>query len=131
MFRKLVCAIVVMTVSLGFAAAENIRGVVKKVDGQKLTVQKTKKSDEKGKPDVNVGEPVVITVAENAKIAKGKFNADTKKFEAGEAIPDGLKNEIFAKIGEKGVNVNLTTNDANVATEVIVRGGGKKKKDAK
>ncbi|MSU79019.1 MAG: hypothetical protein EXS16_13100 [Gemmataceae bacterium] len=127
MFRKLVCAMFVMTVSLGLLAAEEIRGVVTKVDGDKVTVQKFKKG-EKGKQGEKDGDPIVITVAKDAKIAKAKF-AD-KKLEAGEALADGLKNEIFTKIGEKGVGVRITTDDTSkAATQILVV--GKKKKDAK
>ncbi len=129
MFRKLVCAVFVMTVSLGLLAAEEIRGVVTKVDGDKVTVQKFKKG-EKGKKGEKDGDPIVITVAKDAKIAKAKL-AD-KKLEAGEALADGLKNEIFTKIGEKGVGVLITTDDTSkAATQILVVVGGKKKKDAK
>ncbi len=130
MIRKLVCAAFVLTVSLGVLAAEEIRGVVTKVDGSSVTVQKYKKG-EKGKKGEKDGDPVVITVAKDAKIAKATFA--NKKLEAGDALPDGLKNEIFAKIGEKGVSVRITTDDTSkAATQILVLPTfTKKKKDAK
>ena len=131
MLRKLVCAMFVLTVSIGFLAAEEIRGVITKVDGDKITVQKYKKG-EKGKQGEKDGEPVVITVGKDAKIAKAKFSAE-KKLEAGDALADGLKNEVFTKIGEKGVSVRITTDDTSKAatTILVMPTFGKKKKDTK
>ena len=129
MVRKLFCAMIVMTVAIGFVAADPIQVRILKVEGDDVTFQKTKKA-EKGKKAENDGDPVTKSAA-GAVVAKMKFNKEEKKIEVGEKVESGLKNEIFTKIGDKGVNVALTTNDANVATEVIVRGGGKKKKDAK
>ena len=67
MFRKLVCALVVMTVTVGFVLADEYSGVLKNVDGNKITVHKTKKVDNKNQND---GDPVVLTVASDAVIAK-------------------------------------------------------------
>ena len=61
----------------------------------------------------------------------GKFNKDTKKLEAGEALTDGLKNEVFTKIGAKGQFASITTDTDNKhITAIAIFGKGKKKKDA-
>ena len=121
MARKLVCAMFVMVVSIGFVFAEEFQGNITKVEGDKITFQKTKK----GKSD---GDAVVYTTNKDATIAKGKFNKDDKKFTAGDKIEDGLKNEIFTKIGDKGLAVRVTV-DGDKCSQILVT-GGKKKKDA-
>lgn len=135
MFRKLVFSMVVMVVAIGFVAAEEFQATITKVDGDKVTYQKYKKG-EKGKKGEKDGEPVTLTVAKDAKIAKGKFSFKDKKFavEVGDAIEGGLKNEIFTKIdAEKGQGARITTSDDNksITAITIVTFGGKGKKDAK
>ncbi len=51
-----------------------------------------------------------------------------KKVEAGDAIEGGLKNEMFTKIGEKGMFASIVTEDDKVSEIRVVR-FGKKKKD--
>ena len=125
MFRKLVGALIVMTVVIGFVAAGEYNCVVSKVDGNKITCYKTKKV--KGKAPEKVGEDFVLTVNKDAVIAKGVFNKDAKKFEKGDAIEGGLKADIFAKIGEKGITVRVTTDDDDKKASQILVVGGKKK----
>jgi len=159
MFRKLVCAMFAMTVGIGLVAAEEFQASITKVDadGNKVTLQKTKKGD-KGFPEKD-GDPITLAVAKDAKItkAKGSFDKDTKKFSwtSEGAIEGGLKNDIF-KIEEKkkdepkdapkdkgkgkgkgfggfgfgGLNAQITTSeDGKTITAIEVRqfGFGKKK----
>jgi len=126
MFRKLVCAMVVMVVCIGFVMAEEFNCTITKVDGDKITYQKFKKA-KKGQPAEKDGDPVTIGVAKDAKISKGMFDKDAKKFVAGDAIEGGLKSETFTKIGEKGLPVRLTTDADNKSVTVILVTGGKKK----
>lgn len=104
MFRKLVCAMFVMTVGIGLVAAEEFQASITKVDvdGNKVTIQKMKKGEKKFLE--KDGDPITLPVAKDAKITKAKFNfdKDAKKvtWEPGEAIEGGLKNAIF-KIEEK------------------------------
>jgi len=119
MFRKLVCAIFVMTVTVGFVLADEFSGVLTKVDGAKITVQKMKKGAEKGKQEKD-GDPVVLTVNSDAVISKGK-GAKGGKFEATDKIETGLKDEIFTKIDEKkGVNVRITAEGDKVSQILVI-----------
>ena len=114
MVRKLVCTMFVMVIAIGFVAAEEFGAVISKVDGDKVTFKKTKK----GKAD---GDDITLTAA-GAKIAKGK-KGDDKKYTAGDAIEGGLKASVFAKIGDKGVAVRITTDDDNKKiTQILTTG---------
>lgn len=131
MYRKFACAAVVACVTFGIALAEDFNAVVTKVDGDKVTFHKTtfNKTDKK----IEKGDAMTLTVAKDVKVAKGKAVKGGKgKVEVGDAIEDGLKNEVFTKIGEKGLNTRISTSDDNKSiTQILVTGGGKKKKDAK
>ena len=122
--RKIVGAVVVLALFCGIALAEEIRAVITKVDGDKVTFFASKGKDDKGPEQT-------LPVANDAKIVKGKFNKDTKKVEVGEALKDGLKNEVFTKIGDKGVRATVVTDaDNKKITEIRVFSGfGKKKQD--
>src|ERR1043166_6721419 len=122
MFRKLLCGLFVMTVGVGLVAADEFTATITKVDGNKVTYQKMKGFGKKAEKD---GDPVTLEVSKNAKIAKAKFSFDKEakkaKFEAGDAIEGGLKADVFAKIGEKGVNARITTSDDNKSiTQILV-----------
>jgi hypothetical protein len=120
MLRKFVCAAVVVVVGLGVAMADEFGAVITKVDGNKVTFQKVKKGEK--------SDPMTLPVKAGAKITKGMFNKDTKKFEAGDAIDTGLKNEMFTKIdAEKGLAVRITTDEDNKNITAITVGGKKKK----
>ena len=119
--RRLVFASVVVLVGFSFALAEEFSANISKVDGNKITFQKTKKGEK-------VGDAMTLPVADNVKIAKGKKDKDTKKLEVGDAIEGGLKAKMFAEIGEKGVNARITEEGGKI-TQILVTGGGKKKKN--
>jgi hypothetical protein len=110
MLRKLLGVAVLMCVSLGLVYAEEFNARIRKVDGNKIEITKGKKGEK--------GEDSTLTAADNVKVVKGKFNEE-KKIEAGEALPDGLKNEIFTK-SEKGVFARIITNDDGKVTEIRV-----------
>ena len=111
MFRKLLCAIFVMSLSMSFVAAEEFFARITKVDGDKVTFTKFAKGAKKGEK----GDEMTLPVAGDAKITKGKFNKEDKKFEAGDAVEKGLKNEMFTKIDDKkgGPFAQITTSDDN------------------
>lgn len=98
MFRKLVCAMFVMTVCIGLVAAEEFSAQITKVDGDKVTLQKTKKKAE-GFGVEKDGDPVTLPVAKDAKITKAKFNFDKENkkvtWEPDGAVEGGLKNDLF------------------------------------
>jgi hypothetical protein len=124
MLRKLACVGLVLTFCISLALADEIRGTITKVDGDKVTFTKKAKKGEKG-------EEMTLTVAADVKVVKGNFNKDTKKVEAGEALSGGLKNEAFTSIGEKGVAATIITDaDNKKITEIRVGGGKGKKKGA-
>jgi hypothetical protein len=113
--RKFLIAAPIILICFGVAIGEEFRGLIKKVDGDKITVMKGKKGDAK---------EVTLTVVENVKVVKGKFNKETKKLEAGDPIENGLKNELFAK----EQRATIVTNDDGKVTEIRVGAGGRKKK---
>jgi hypothetical protein len=112
MVRKLVCAMCVMTVTVGFVMAGEFTAFVTKVDGNKITYQRYKKKDKDG-------DPVTIEVAKDAKISFGK--GAKNKFEATDDIKDGLKADVFAKPGDKGIQARITTDaDDKKVTQILV-----------
>jgi hypothetical protein len=117
--RRVVTAVVVLGLFVGFAMADEIRAIIIKVDGDKITFAENKGKGEKG-------EEKTLPVTDKVKVVKGKFNQDTKKLEAGDKIEDGLKNETFTKIGEKGVRALIITDKDNKHITEIRVGGGKK-----
>ncbi|HMF17195.1 MAG TPA: hypothetical protein VKE98_08315 [Gemmataceae bacterium] len=119
MLRKIVCVAVVLTVGIGVAVAEEMGGVITKVDGSKITFRKGKKE---------LGEEMVLTVADKVKVVNAKINFKEKKIEVGDELENGLKNDRFAKIGKGGVRVQIVTNDDNKVTEIRVFPPFKKKK---
>ena len=113
MLRKLVGAVLVMVFCVGFSLAEELRGVISKVDGKKITFSERKSKDDKGPEQV-------LTVADGVKVVKAKFNKETKKLEAGDALEGGLTNELFTKIGEKGLFATVVTDNDKKITEIRV-----------
>jgi hypothetical protein len=113
--RKFLFAAPIVLICFGVALAEEFRGIIKKVDGDKITVTKLKKGEK--------GEDVTLTVVENVKVVKGIRNKETKKLDAGDPIEKGLKNEMFSK----ETQATIITNDDGKVTEIRT-GGGKKKK---
>lgn len=121
--RKIVAASVVLLASFAVVSAEEFGAVITKVEGNKVTLTKRQKGQKEG-------EEVTLTAADNVKVVKGKFNRETKKFEAGDPIEAGLKSELLTK---KGSFARVTTDDQNRITEIRVGEGfrkGKRKKDA-
>jgi hypothetical protein len=123
---KRVAAVAIMVVCCTLVIAEEYTASISKVDGGKVTFQKLKRVDKKFEKD---GDPMTLPVADNVKVNKGKFNKDTMKFDAGDEIKDGLKNEMFTKIGDKGVRATIITDaDNKKITEIrTVQFGGPKK----
>ena len=117
--RRIVSAVVVLGLFVGIAMADEIRAIIIKVDGDKVTFAENKGKGERG-------DEKTLPVSDKVKVVKGKFNQETKKLEAGDKIENGLKNEMFSKIGEKGMRaVIITDKDNKNITEIRV-GGGKK-----
>src|SRR5438270_13505694 len=111
MLRKLVCAAVIVVIGFGVAMADEFTAIITKVEGNKVTFQKAKFDPDTKK--LEKGAEMTLPVKADAKITKGKFNAETKKLEADEPIENGLKNDVFTKIGEKGRFASITTDASN------------------
>jgi hypothetical protein len=124
MLRKVVSAAVVLVLCVGFTLADEIRAIITKVDGDKVTFAEFKGKGEKG-------ESKTLPVDAKVKVVKGKFDKETKKMEAGDPIEGGLKNKMFTEIGEKGVFATIITDkDNKKITEIrAFQFGGKGKKD--
>jgi hypothetical protein len=112
MMKRVVSAVVVLGFFAGLVLADEIRAVITKVDGDKVTFYESKGKGEKG-------DEKTLPVAKDAKILHGKFNKETKKLEAGDKIEDGLKDKTFTSIGEKGVRALIITDDDNKAIKEI------------
>jgi hypothetical protein len=127
--RRIAVAASILLLTFSVALAEEFRATITKVEGNKVTLTKTKFNKDTKK--IEKGDSVTLTAADNVKVVKGKFNRETKKVEAGEALQGGLKNELFSK-GTASVRV-VTDSDGKI-TEIIASDGGgfkKKKKDGR
>jgi len=125
--KKFVAAAVVLVAMFSVVVAAEINGVITKVDGNKITVQKMTKG-KKGAPAEKEGDPVVLTVAEKVSVTKAG-----KKKAAATDLEGGLKNELFTTIPEKGIPATITIADDGADKEKVTAikvGGGKKKKAA-
>jgi hypothetical protein len=121
MVRKLVGAAVLLVVCVGLTMAEEIRAIILKVDGDKVTFAEAKKKGERGPEQT-------LPIADNVKVVKGRFNRETKKMEAGEPVSEGLKNPMFSNISEKGLRATVVTDEASKKiTEILIAPERKKK----
>ncbi|MCC6418091.1 MAG: hypothetical protein IT429_07545 [Gemmataceae bacterium] len=118
--RKFVCAAVVTVFAFSMAMADEMFVVITKIDGNKITATKKGKKGAKG-------EAVELTAAKDVRVVKGKFNKDTKKVEAGDAIEGGLKG---ITTGEKGVAAIVDVDGTTVKEIRVLSKKTKKKKDA-
>jgi hypothetical protein len=124
MLRKVVPALVVMLFCVGITLGDEFACVIKKIDGNKLTLQKTK-FDKAAKKVENDGDPIVGTVSDSTKFVKAKFDKDTKKMVDGDPLEGGLKNDVFTKIdAEKGLRCTVTIDDGKIS-KIAVAGGKK------
>lgn len=127
MLRKVIAAAVVGVLFAGVAFADEIRAVITKVEGDNVTFaplegrgKKATKGPEKTLP------------APGAKVVRGKFNKETKSFEAGKDLKNGLQHKLFSNPSGKGVRALIVTDEGNKKiTEIRVLGGGGKKKKNK
>ncbi len=113
MLRKLACAAVVLTCSLGLAMAEPVKGKITSIEGTKLTATVGAKKGEKG-------ESKTYDIAKDVKVTKAGKDGKTD-------LPGGLKAEELIKIdAAKGVNATLEVT-GNTVTEITLAAGKKKK----
>jgi len=117
--RKFIFSATVVLVAIGFAMSDEFTATIKKVEGDKVTFAKKVKKGETAKDET-------MTAAKDVKVFKGKFNKDTKKVEAGDAITEALGADAFKTIPEAGVAAYIITSGDKI-TEIRVM---KKKKAA-
>jgi hypothetical protein len=120
--RKFACAVVVTVCVLSVAMADNIRGRITKIDGDKITVSTKKKGEE--------AKERTLTLTADTKIYKGsKFNKAEKTFDKGEVIKGGKTTltKILDKVGDKGINAFIVTEGDKVTEIHLMKGKGKKK----
>jgi hypothetical protein len=115
-----------MSFCLGVALADEFGAVITKVQGGKVTFFKFPKG---GGKKFEEGTQITLPTAATVKVVSGKFNPETKKFEAGEPLPGGLKNERLSNIAEGIFAMIVTDADNKKITEIRVGGKVKKKKD--
>ena len=132
MVRKMVCAVFVMAVGIGFVLADEVACRIEKLDGNTATCQQYTQA-KKGAKAEKKGESYTVTIGKDCVIAKGTFNKDTKKFDKGDAVEGGVKAlaEMVSKAGDKGgVSVQMTTDKEGgkgTASQILVTGKGGKK----
>jgi hypothetical protein len=88
--RKLFGSVLILFVAFAFVAAEEFTASVTKMEGNKITVKKFG-----GKKGAGGGEPITLTLADNCKFTKGKFDLESKKSVADGDLEGGK--EGFAK----------------------------------
>jgi hypothetical protein len=117
--RKFLCAAFVIVVGVSFVLAEEFTATITEFKDGKLSV--TKKGAKKGDEPIKAS----FKVADNVVVKKGtvKFDkkAKTVTVEEGEAIADGLKNEIFGadKLKDAPVNARIFTEGEGDAAKVV------------
>ena len=126
MLRKLLCAVTVLTFSVGIVAAEEVDAILTGVlnNGKSIKYSPVK-LNAKGDVEARFKVAVTTTVTDDAKVVTGKFNETDKKWEAGNAIPGGLNAEMFKNLSTKSaVQVHLTVEvfgKNRKVTQVMVR----------
>ena len=113
MLRNIVCAGLVLTVSIGLAFAEPIKGKITSIEGKKVSFTTAAKKGEKG-------ESKTYELADKVKVQKSMGKDKT------EVLTGGLKAEELQNIdAKKGVGAVLEVNGTTV-TEITITGGKKK-----
>ncbi len=115
MLRKIVSVGIVLALSAGVVFADQFGALITKVEGDNVTFYPF---EGKGK-DAKKGDEKTMKVAKDVKIVQGKFNKETKKFEAGDEIEGGLKHKMFQEISEKGIFAFVNTDDDNKSIKEI------------
>jgi hypothetical protein len=116
--KKFAFAAVCVIAVVGFVIADEFPATITKVDGSKITYNKGSKKNG------DLKEGLMAEAAANVKVMKGaKDDSGALKTEA---VEKGLKDEMFANIGDKGVKATITTDDKGKITQIVVTKGKKK-----
>jgi len=110
---RIVAAVASVLFMIGLVNAEEFVATIKKVDGSKVTLNKTSKKKDSKKFDDET-----LTAVEKVKVqlGKGTFNKDAMKleFSDGKDVEEGLKSDIFAT----EIRAFITTNDDGKITTI-------------
>ena len=103
MLGKIVCSVAVLCLSLGVALADEMKGVIEKIDKDKLTFTEGKKG----------AEAKTYDLAKDVKVFRFKGKKDK------ELDPDGLKAEPLPNLPKGGVFAVVNVVDGKV-TEISI-----------
>ena len=117
MLRKVIAASLVLVLSAGVVLAEEIRALITKVEGDKVSFYKM---EGKGKEAKKTGDAITLPVVKSLKVVRMKKGEDPAPVE------EGLKHKMFTEISEKGVRALIVTDDDNKKISEIRIFGGKK-----
>ncbi len=96
----------------GVLNAEEFWCSVKKVDGNKVTLNRSTKKEKV--------DDVTLTATDKCKVTKAHWNNDKKKWVAGDAIDGGLKSDVLSKLEGDGVRAIVITNKKKEIKEIRV-----------
>ncbi|MFO0964492.1 MAG: hypothetical protein U0793_02735 [Gemmataceae bacterium] len=99
--KRFAIAASLVCLTIGFVQAEELTVTILKVDGNMVTVRNIKKG--------TTNPEMTFQVSKDVKIANGKFNKDTKKFELDSPIEDGLRNPMFGT-GKARARITINNN---------------------
>jgi hypothetical protein len=128
MLRRVIYAGFLAGVSCGVAAADDFIAMITRVDGSKVSFRRVvvKLGEKWG----NYGDEETLVAAEDVKVHKGRRDRQTKKIEAGDDIPDGLKDDPLKGLAPpRTLGARLITDDSDKKISkiiVILPVGGKK-----
>jgi hypothetical protein len=109
--KRFAGAAVILCLTVGVVAAEEVLTVyITKVEGNKITFQKTKAPTE----------PMTLEVSRDVKIGMGRLNKDTKKVEIDTPLEEGLSNGVFAS-GKTPARVTINNNKDRVLSIAVFK----------
>jgi hypothetical protein len=74
------------------------------------------------------GTEQTLALAPNVKVSRGRIDPNTEEVETGKVLAGGLKNDLFAKVSDRGVHVTIVTDSTNTKiTEILVMPTGKRR----
>lgn len=89
---RLTFAGIVLLAAVGFCQADEVTITILKVEGKTITARSLVK-----KGETTSAELTFFIRQDDVKVVSARFNKDTKKIEAGEPVPEGIKNDMFLK----------------------------------
>jgi hypothetical protein len=119
MFRRAICAVVLGCAVCGVAAADDFYARITKVEGGKITFFRREAPKKAGGPAYFRKQAETLPLARDGKVLKAKFNREKGRFDPGEELPGGLKNEWLRDIEDPGVFCQIITDGENKAIKEV------------